>query len=181
MQLLINLPERTQQLAFNRSRWNELLADRSLAKLPYKIETNYSGQILMTPPPSGEHSRRQTRIVLQLAALLDGEPLAECPISTIDGVRTANVGWYSNDLFAQVRGQVAFERAPEICVEVISPGNTPHHHPAQLQHKRSLYFEAGAEEVWHCNEAGAMAYFFPNQPNQPQSNSPRCPNFPRNI
>ena len=58
-----------------------------------------------------------------LQKLLGRQPLSECPISTIDGVQAIDVGWYTGERFRQVRHQQAFERAPEICVEVISPGN----------------------------------------------------------
>ena len=131
MQLTINLPERSEQIAFNRARWEQVTADRSLADLPFKIETNYSGQLILTAPPSGEHSRRQGEIAFQLRSLLGGHALPECPISTIDGVRAADVGWYSESRFSRVQGQIAFEHAPEICVEVISPGNTE----SEMTHK----------------------------------------------
>ncbi len=87
MQLVIELPPRQQQLAFNRRRWTDVLADRGLADLPYRIETNVHGQIIMTPPPSGAHSTRQGRITVLLDRLLGGNALPECPISTIDGVK----------------------------------------------------------------------------------------------
>ena len=176
MQLTINLPERSEQILFNRTRWQQVISDRSLADLPFKIETNYSGQLIMTPPPSGEHSRRQTQIALLLSKLLGGQPLTECPVSTIDGVRAADVAWYSDDRFAGVRGQTAFERAPEICVEVISPSNTA----SEMQHKRSLYFEAGAEEVWHCTDDG-MEFYLKSAPNSPEASSPRCRDFPVQV
>jgi hypothetical protein len=48
MQTTIELqPKREQHLA----RWKQLGADRELAKLPYKIETDRFGRILMSPPP----------------------------------------------------------------------------------------------------------------------------------
>src|SRR5690606_1267299 len=152
MLLVIELPQREQQLAINRRRWEEVCADPALAQMPGRIETNAHGQILMSPPPSGIHAHRQRNIARSLEDLLGGLALSECPISTVDGVRAADVGWYSEARFAQVQGQIAFELAPEICVEVLSPSNTP----AEMAAKKQLYFEAGAAEVWLCAEEGAM-------------------------
>lgn len=87
-----------------------------------RIETNALGQILMGPPPAGDHSHRTLRIQKRRTELIGGLALPECPVSTIDGVRGADVGWYSEERFAQVEGQLVFETAPEICVEVLSPG-----------------------------------------------------------
>jgi len=76
--------------------------------------------------------------------------------------------------FAAVRGQAAFEQAPEICVEVISPSNPD----SELGQKKQLYFEAGAEEVWFCLQDGRMEFYEPSQPDVPLAVSPRCPAFP---
>lgn len=177
MQLIIELPPRHELIEFNRRRWAEVLADRTLADLPFKVETNAHGTLLMTPPPSGGHSDRQSRILIQLHQFLGGRALAECPISTIDGVRAVDVGWYSDERFASVRGQIAFEVAPEICVEVISPSNTA----SEMNEKKQLYFEAGAEEVWFCREEGAIEFYTKEQPNDQRTDSRRCPEFPASL
>jgi Uma2 family endonuclease len=177
MQLVIDLPPRQHQLAFNRRRWADVLADRGLADLPYRIETNLHGQIIMTPPPSGRHSARQGKITVLLDRLLGGNALPECPISTVDGVKAADVGWYSDPRFAEVKEQMAFEKAPEICVEVLSPSNTD----VEMQQRRELYFDAGAEEVWICSGEGKMSFFLVDNANQPAKHSTRCPQFPSSI
>jgi Uma2 family endonuclease len=174
MQLIIELPPREEQIAFNRRRWEEVCADRSLAHLPGRVETNAYGSLIMMPPPSGKHSHRQLKIQLELHRLMDGLALPECPISTIDGVRAADVGWYSGGRFAQVEGQAAFETAPEICIEILSPGNTSW----EMRSKRKLYFEAGAEEVWLCSENGEMSFYQGSAPHQVLERSPMCPGFP---
>ena len=177
MQLVIELPAREDQISFNRRRWVEVLADPALADLPFRIETNAYGQILMTPPASGGHSTRQGEITYHLRRLLGGHALPECPISTIDGVKAADVGWYSESRFASVRGQDAFEQAPEVCVEVISPSNTN----SEMRQKKELYFEAGADEVWFCREDGHMEFYESSRPTAPQATSQRCPSFPSSI
>ena len=177
MLLVIKLPSREEQMVLNRRRWGEILRDRYLARLPYRIETNAHGQLVMNPLPSGDHSYRQSMILLRLGELLGGVPLVECPISTIDGVKAADVGWYSDGRYASVRGQDVFERAPEICVEVISPSNAV----SEMVEKKSLYFEAGAEEVWFCQQDGTMEFYDHHQPDTRLTTSRLNPSFPSKI
>jgi Uma2 family endonuclease len=177
MHFTIELPTRESQLELNRKRWSQVIADRGLSTLPFRIETNEYGQLLMTPPASGEHSSRQGRITILLDRFLGGHSLPECPISTIAGVRAIDIGWYTVDRYAQVKEQIAFELAPEICVEVLSPSNTD----AEMRTKRTLYFEAGAEEVWICGTGGVMSFYHSSEPDTPVFHSKRCPSFPLEI
>jgi Uma2 family endonuclease len=155
MQLLIELPSRAEQIAFNRRRWEEICRDPLLSGIPGRIESNAFGKVIMMPPAAGEHSYRQGEIAFRLRKHLGGLALPECPISTIDGVRAADVGWYSEERFEHVRGQIAFEIAPEICVEVLSPDNSE----GEMAATRTLYLEAGAVEVWYCELDGRMRFF----------------------
>ncbi len=45
--------------------------------------------------------------------------------------------------------------APEVCVEVMSEPNTE----AEMQEKRMLYREIGAEAVWIVDEDGEIRFF----------------------
>ena len=181
MQLVIDLPTREEQIAFNRKRWEEICADPDLAFLPGKVETNAFGQLLFMPLASGKHSHRTRSILKELERILGGIALPECPVSTIDGVRAVDIGWYSEERFAQVEGQIAFEIAPEICVEIcveiLSPSNTA----AEMANKRRLYFEAGAIEFWLCTEEGVMRFYTMGAGNEAQNCSHLCPAFPHNI
>ncbi len=173
MLLHLQLPSHEEAIALNRVRWAEVHADPTLASNPNRIETNGFGQIIMTPPPSGSHGRLQYRIARELDRQLGGEPLTECPVSTVDGVRAADAAWFSAERYQRVEGQLAYEIAPEICVEVLSPCNTE----AELQHKRQLYFAAGALECWTCDLDGRMTYYCSTDPNTPIHQSKLCPNF----
>lgn len=177
MQLIIETPSREEQLAFNRRRWEEVCADSDFARIHGKIETNAHGQILMMPPASGGHSYCQRNVSRLLEQHLEGLALPECPVSTLDGVRVADVGWYSEERFALVKGQIAFETAPEICVEVLSPTNTTR----EMAAKTNLYFEAGAEEVWLCAEDGQISFYHKSQPTVSQAASQLCPDFPSSV
>ena len=49
---LAELPEIKDWHGFNQLRWIELCADRALAALDYRIETDEFGHIVMSPPPA---------------------------------------------------------------------------------------------------------------------------------
>jgi Uma2 family endonuclease len=174
--ITIQLPDLKSQTAFNLARWSELMADRELAKLPNRIETDRHGHIIMSPPPAARHSRRQARIAGLLERLLPhGTPFTECAISTADGVKATDVAWLAHERPEVHEDPVLFTRAPEICVEILSPSNTP----AEIGEKRALYFDAGATEVWICNLDGSMTFFL--GPDHQQSTSALCPAFPDRI
>ena len=173
MQTTIELqPRREQHLA----RWIQLGADPELAKLPYKIETDRLGRILMSPPPFFDHVRHVARIIELLHGHLPaGRALAETPVVTSDGVKVTDAAWISARYAAELEGQhpAALERAPEICIEVLSPSNTAE----EMAEKRALYLEAGAQEVWLCGLDGKIAFYTPG----PSAQSAICIGFPGKI
>jgi Uma2 family endonuclease len=61
--------------------------------------------------------------------------------------------------------------APEICVEVMSDSNTA----AEMDEKRALYREIGAEEVWVVDEDGHIRFFTDEEQAQ-SAIAPECPN-----
>src|SRR4051812_28811318 len=127
--LTIELPAREDQTSFNLRRWEELCGDtelgRELARVEGRIETDRHGHIIMYPPAAFAHGNRQSRIAHLLQTLLpDGETATECPISTADGVKAADVAWISHPRLAAIGEGVCLPEAPEICVEVLSPDNS---------------------------------------------------------
>ena len=173
----LELPPRKTQAAFNLRRWAELLPDRELARVEGRIETDRHGHIIMSPPAAPSHGSFQVEIGRLLWNLLpEGRVLTECPISTADGVKAADVAWASPERMRELGEQVCFPRAPEICVEVLSPGNTE----AEIQEKMALYFDAGAREVWLCAQDGAMSFFSPGA-TRPMRASRVCPQFPKQV
>src|SRR3954466_8878939 len=174
--LTLELPSQKVQTAFNLRRWTELLADRELAKIEGRIETDRHGHIIMSPPPAPSHGSFQSEISYLLHGLLpEGRVLTECPISTADGVKAADVAWASPERIRELGDQVCFPQAPEICVEVISPSNSK----AEIDEKMTLYFDAGAKEVWLCAVSGAMSFFAPGR--QSLRASRLCRGFPKRI
>ncbi|MBB5035194.1 Uma2 family endonuclease [Prosthecobacter vanneervenii] len=156
--------------------WAEICADKSLQDLPYKIETNRFDQIIMSPA-SVWHSDYQGEIGFTLKRLMpEGRILAEAAIQTTDGVKVADVAWISRERFEPHRRSVNLPIAPEICVEVVSPGN----HRYEMAGKVQLYFASGAEEVWMCDEEGRMEFYLRDVA-EPAAKSRFCPDFPTRI
>lgn len=154
--------------------WEEVCEHKQLQDLPFKIELNKWGQIVMSPVRI-KHSFYQGRIQRLLESLLqDGEVMPECAIDTSDGVKVADVVWCSRQRFDQIQDEISASIAPEICIEVKSQGNTL----GEMEFKKQLYFASQALEVWLCNEAGQM--FFYNVQGELEQ-SLLVPNFPKQI
>jgi Uma2 family endonuclease len=107
--------------------------------------------------------------------MLSGETITECPISTADGVKAADVAWASSERWRELDERACFAQSPEIVVEVLSPENSEE----EMREKIALYFDAGAEEVWVCGLFGAMTFYGAGL--VPLSASNLCPEFPGSI
>lgn len=172
----LEIPSIEDQRSFNVRRWKEISQDPVIGALDHRIETDRFGQIIMTSPPGFDHGNRQFDIGYHLKKLLvDGTVVTECPISTSDGVKAADVIWISNERLKTAREGNLLVVAPEICVEVLSPSNTLD----EINEKKRLYFSAGAEEVWMCDLEGAMHIFLKSESGVAVTASLLCSNFPR--
>lgn len=134
--------------------WAEVLADRSLNDLPYKIELDKWGNVVMSPA-SNRHGRLQGMLFALLEKLAGGRALIECSIATSEGVKVADVAWCSDAFFDRFGYETPYPRTPEICVEVRSPSNSEE----ELRFKTHVYLEAGAREVWIVLETGEARFF----------------------
>jgi Uma2 family endonuclease len=174
--LTIELPAQAAQTRFNLRRWNELLEDPEVCRIEGRVETDRYGNIIMSPPPAPNHGSFQAEIGFLLKTFLpDGRVLTECPISTADGVKAADVAWASRACMRQLGNRSCFPRSPEICVEVLSPRNSE----AEIAEKTELYFDAGAQEVWICDKAGKMTFLGPEGARLKSSKI--CSSFPKKI
>jgi Uma2 family endonuclease len=144
--------------------WQDVLKDKSLRDLPYKIELNEYGHIEMSPA-SFTHSRFQGKLAFLLQQQLGGEVFTELAIITDKGVKVPDVAWGSNEYYQHHKNDLAATSAPEICIEIISPSNNM----KEMRAKIKLYLKAGAKEVWLMNEQGEIKYFDINGQKQQSS------------
>lgn len=154
--------------------WDQVCANRYLKDLPFRIETNRWGQIVMSPPHN-DHSFAQSSIYdLLLKEMKGGRVLQETVVDTEDGNKVADATWMSPSFLKANKGRSSFKCAPEICVEVKSPSNSM----GELMEKKDLYLKAGAREVWIRRQSGKMLFF---DASGPLEKSALCPTFPLNV
>jgi Uma2 family endonuclease len=135
-------------------RWEEMQRDPSLQDLPYKIELNAWGKLEMSPA-SVRHGQQQAALAEAFRQQLPrGTTITECPILTDIGIRVPDLAWASEQFMRQHADMSPLPRAPEICVEVISPSNVA----AEITEKTRAYLAAGAQEVWLAHEDGNIRF-----------------------
>jgi Uma2 family endonuclease len=131
--------------------WQEVCDDKSLQDLPYKMELDQWGRIVMSPT-NNRQGRRQARIGALLAKqLCVGEAITGCSVDTPLGTKVADVAWASEAFIHQYGDDTPYPVAPEICVEVKSLSNT-------VAEKIMLFLSKGAQEVWICDKDGNITF-----------------------
>ena len=154
--------------------WEDVCSAPSLRDLPFKIELNRFNQIVMSPSHP-RHSRLQSKIARILGDLLTGgEAIVELAVETEDSTKVPDVVWASRETLDCHSNEISWMRAPEVCVEVLSPSNTAE----EIDRKRVLYFERGASEVWVCTWDGKMIFYAAEGELE---RSRLCPMFPDAI
>lgn len=154
--------------------WSDVLEEPTLQNLPFKIEMNEWGKIVLSPA-SNKHGILQAEIVGFLRDQRKaGKIITECSIHTAKGVKVADIAWASSDFFKKHGFDTPYVEAPEICIEIISPSNSTQ----EMQEKTTLYLSKGAKEVWVCDENGLLL-IYSLQGLLEYSNI--FPNFPKHI
>ncbi len=136
-------------------KWRELIDNPFFRDIPYKVELNKYGQILMSPA-SNRHGILRNRTAREIELFKkSGEIIIECSILTSEGVKVADVAWASDEFMAEFGETTPYPKAPEICVEVKSPANSK----AEMEEKIRLYLEKGALEVWIVDLSGKVSFY----------------------
>jgi Uma2 family endonuclease len=151
--------------------WAQVIADPVLQNLPYKIELNEWGNIVLSPA-SNQHGFLQA----ELAGFFkknkaQGKVITECSVQTTKGVRVADVAWGSAEFFIRNAFATPYQEAPEVCVEIVSPSNTQR----EMEEKIDLYLAKGAREVWICDDNGNLQFFTHRGQIEPSGLFPTAP------
>ncbi|MEO1370694.1 MAG: Uma2 family endonuclease, partial [Acidobacteriota bacterium] len=133
--------------------WQAVIDNPLLRDLPFKIEQNRFGQIVMSPA-GNRHGLLQVEVATYLKRRA-GRVLVETSIETEDGVKVADVAWASEAFIERNGFETPYREAPELCVEIVSPSDSQE----EMDHKISLYLARGAREVWLCSESGEVRVF----------------------
>lgn len=78
-----------------------------------------------------------------------------CSTATSDGVKVADVAWASDEFIAEFGDATPYPKAPEICVEIVSPSNSKQ----EIEHKVELYLAKGALEVWVVDSKKQITFY----------------------
>lgn len=177
MAALLEIPRIKNATEFHLKRWKQVCADPTLHRLPDRIETNRYGDIVLMPSPGFSHTTRQSAIFAHLLTVMPPGASGEVAVLTKDGIKGIDIGWISESRVKRGLKSDVLTIAPEICVEVVSPGNTRQ----EMEGKRELYFEAGAEEVWFCDQKGTMHFFLKGAEETAAKASALCPSMPKRV
>jgi Uma2 family endonuclease len=138
-------------------RWAELGQDPNS---PDYYELNEFGEIIMSPRPTNDHQRVIQAVVSGIAGQLGPEAVAEISVMTDRGIRVPDVVWMPREKWARVKGTTPLPFAPDLCVEVLSPGNTAE----EIAMKTGAYLRGGASEVVVVGLSGQVQYYGPDGP-----------------
>ena len=154
--------------------WNDVIADKCLQDLPYKIETDRFGQVVMSPA-SNRHGFYQGVVSFYLRSLgSSGKVVSKCSVDTDDGTKVADVAWLSETFYNSHGLDTPYPLSPDLCVEIVSPSNSRE----EMRQKRALYFAQGAKEVWLCDHYGKLRFF---SPTEELAKSLLFPDFPKTV
>ncbi len=136
--------------------WANVWTDPLLSDLPFKVELDQWGQIIMKPVKV-RHVLMRNAISDQLKQTLAGYGKAlQClPVMTQESVKMPDVVWFSPERYEQMQGSEVSPVMPEVCVEVLAPGESRE----RLLHKKDLYLAAGAVEFWLCDAEGGLSFY----------------------
>jgi len=121
-------------------RWQELGADPGS---PDYYELNEFGELILSPRPTNDHQGVCKAVVTALDRQLGPDARIEISVMTDRGIRVPDVVWMRPERWMQAKGQTPLLAAPDICVEVLSAGNTRQ----EIAMKSGAYLRAGAKEV----------------------------------
>jgi len=135
--------------------WDEVVSNPLLRNLPFKIEMNGFGQIVMSPSSNGRGIVRAEIGFKIRHRKKEGTLIFSCSTATSDGVKVADVAWASDEFIAEFGDATPYPKAPEICVEIVTPSNSKQ----EIEHKVELYLAKGALEVWVVDSKKQITFY----------------------
>lgn len=135
-------------------RWQALAAD---AESPDHFELDQFGELIVSPMPTPGHQAVASEVGFQLMARLGPRVAVDVSILTDRGVRAPDVIWMPADRWEGRKDQSPLESVPDVCVEVLSPGNTRQ----EIEMKIGAYLRGGAREVIVVGLKGEIEIFGP--------------------
>jgi Uma2 family endonuclease len=150
--------------------WQELCDDPLLSRLPFQIELDKFGRIVMSPAANWKHGRTQSRLAFWLRSRLGEDTATEVAIEHAEGTSEPDVLWAPPAFWnRQNPDRADLPESPPLVCEVLSPSNTE----AEMAFKIANYLGAGAQEVWLIGPNETVR-FFDNNGQIEHSNVAHC-------
>ncbi|WP_447970433.1 Uma2 family endonuclease [Nitrospira sp. M1] len=135
--------------------WAEMAQNE---QLPDWYELTEHGEVILSPKPSNRHQRLCAEIAFQLRTQLGGEAVVEAAILTTSaGVRVPDVVWMPGEKWPVGTTSQDLPQAPDLVVEVLSPGNRE----TEINYKIQAYLSSGIQEVIVIGLDGTITYHHP--------------------
>lgn len=138
-------------------RWHELGADPGS---PDYYELNEYGELILSPRPTNDHQGVAMAVGVALNVQLGPESRIDISVMTDRGVRVPDVVWMRPERWAAMKRETPLSAAPDVCVEVLSTGNTRQ----EIRMKTGAYLRAGAREVIVVGLKGEVECYGPEGP-----------------
>ncbi|WP_447971105.1 Uma2 family endonuclease [Nitrospira sp. M1] len=131
--------------------WAEFAQD---PQSPDCYELTEYGELVLSPRAETDHQRLCAEVAFQLRSQLGGEAVVEAAVlTTTAGIRVPDVVWMPQNRWNQLPRNAVLE-APELAVEVLSPGNRK----PEMNHKIQGYLQSGVQEVILIGLTGSIEY-----------------------
>jgi Uma2 family endonuclease len=131
--------------------WAELAQDEHS---PDYYELTEYGELVLSPRAETSHQRMCSSLVRQLTQQLGEEAVQEVAVlTTTAGIRVPDVVWMPQARWDQLPRNAVLQ-APELVVEVLSPGNRK----LEMNHKIEGYLSSGVKEVVVIGLTGTIEY-----------------------
>ncbi len=118
-------------------------------------ELNEFGEWIVSPTPTPGHQRVAFAVGVQMTTQLGPDAAQEVPVLTDRGVRIPDVIWMPPERWAEYKGYSPLTIVPDVCVEVLSPGNTRE----EIMMKVGAYLRGGAREAIVVGLGGEIEHF----------------------
>ncbi len=120
-------------------------------------ELSELGEWILSPKPTPGHQSVAFEVGFRISTQLGRGAAMEVPVLTDRGVRIPDVIWMTPERWAECKGYSPLRIVPDVCVEVLSPGNTRE----EIMMKVNAYLRGGAREAIVVGLRGEIELFGP--------------------
>lgn len=143
----------------------KLITGEELARMTdIKRSELINGRLIQMTPTGNEHGAIELRIGARLLAHVEEQKLGKVRVGEVgiyirrnpDTIRAADVLYISSERYAARRSVSYLDVAPELIVEILSPGDSW----SEVMQKMRDYFSIGVRVIWIADPAARTVYAY---------------------